>query len=575
VVVAGLASLLCWVMLGVAAVCIEEQPRRADHILSLLDAGKINIKSPLRYYGRLADEPKILPWGVGYDVEPSGVDYQGLFVPASGGLRLGYIAQMDRAAPLTLHTGEVIAVLTRAKLPQVFRDDGAFDRRAYLSQQGVDLVGALRAPELLELIRPARPSMFAWVSRGRWRLREEVDELWSKDTRVAGVLRAMLLGDRSFVDGDEARDFQKTGAFHVLVVAGLHVGAIAVLLFWVGRKLRWARVWTMSFTLPLLIAYVAVVEQQTPVLRAALMAAIVVVGGFFFRRLELLNSAAIAALLLLVAKPSALADSSFQLSFLAIGCIGGLALPWLDGTVRPYARALRGWRDVTKDVAYEPRPTQFRIDLRLLARDRNAFALACANRDGSRTFINWRDGVVFSRMGIVCAYAGFADRDVTATGERISPCDVRGHLCKFCSGAVDGHYCALRILCADYRTFMAGAREGSGMGGVIGDGRASSCSAEVLAFTAIELSRAGATAVGDHYFPTNVGGHRNVFAPPIRGTQGDAMEFAGCTGCDGAGHCCVSIFSANRRRETGSYSAGCRARRFLVRGFAGGQDFVD
>jgi competence protein ComEC len=64
----------------------------------------------------------------------------------------------------------------------------------------------------------------------------------------------MLLGDRSFVDRDEARDFQKTGAFHVLVVAGLHVGAIAVLLFWVGRKLRWARVWTMSITLLLLIA---------------------------------------------------------------------------------------------------------------------------------------------------------------------------------------------------------------------------------------------------------------------------------------------------------------------------------
>jgi predicted membrane metal-binding protein len=79
---------------------------------------------------------------------------------------------------MTLHAGDSIAVLTRAKLPQVYRDDGAFDRRAYLSQQGVDLVGALRALELLELIRPARPSMFAWVSRGRWRLREEVDELW-------------------------------------------------------------------------------------------------------------------------------------------------------------------------------------------------------------------------------------------------------------------------------------------------------------------------------------------------------------------------------------------------------------
>ena len=57
-------------------------------------------------------------------------------------------------------------------------------------------------------------------------------------------------------------------------------------------------------------------------------------GRIFFRQLELLNSAAIAALLLLVARPSALGDSSFQLSFLAIGCIGGLALPWLEATVQ-------------------------------------------------------------------------------------------------------------------------------------------------------------------------------------------------------------------------------------------------
>ena len=167
---------------------------------------------------------------------------------ASGGLRLGYVARTDHGAPMTLHAGDSVAVLTRAKLPQVFRDDGAFDRRAYLSQQGVDLVGALRAPELLELIRPSRPSMFAWVSRGRWRLRAEVDDLWSKNTRVAECCVRCCWGTAVFVDRDETRDFQKTGAFHVLVVAGLHVGAIAVLLFWVGRKLRWAREWTMSIT---------------------------------------------------------------------------------------------------------------------------------------------------------------------------------------------------------------------------------------------------------------------------------------------------------------------------------------
>ena len=61
-------------------------------------------------------------------------------------------------------------------------------------------------------------------------------------------------------------------------------------------------------------------------------------------------------------------------------------------------------------------------------------------------------------MGIVCADGGFVDRDATATGERISPCDVRGYICKLCGGAVDGNYCAVRILYAALRAFMAGAR---------------------------------------------------------------------------------------------------------------------
>ncbi|OLC83033.1 MAG: DNA internalization-related competence protein ComEC/Rec2 [Acidobacteria bacterium 13_1_40CM_4_57_6] len=210
------------------------------------------------------------------------------------------------------------------------------------------------------------PSIGTILAKARRRLRDEIDELFAGTPQVAGVLRAMLLGDRSFVDRAEAADFQKTGVFHVLVVAGLHVGALAFALYWVGRKLRLSRVGTMLFTLTMLGAYVAVVEQRAPVLRAAMMAAMLALGGFFFRRLELLNSAALAAVILLAAKPLALRDSSFQLTFVAIGCIAGLALPWLEKTVQPYVRALRGWRDVTRDAAHEPRATQFRIDLRSL-----------------------------------------------------------------------------------------------------------------------------------------------------------------------------------------------------------------
>jgi competence protein ComEC len=365
---AAVVSLLSWIILGVLGAGIANQPRPADYVLSLVGAGRVSLKTPLRWHGRLRDEPARLPWGYGYEIDLTGVEYESSLVPARGGLRVSFSEGPEQTAAPNVHAGDELVVATQARRPQVFRDDGAFDRRAYLGQQNVDLVATLRAPELMERTAVSPTTAATVLARTRRRLRDESDELFAKTPQVDGVLRAMLLGDRSFVERSESTDFQKTGVFHVLVVAGLHVGALAVFLFWMGRVLRLTPIWTALATLTLLFAYVGVVEQRPPVLRAALMTAIVVIGGLFFRRLDLLNSAGMAALILLVAKPLAVRDSSFQLTFLAIGCIAGLAAPWLAKTIQPYVAALRGWRDVTRDAAHEPRAAQFRIDLRATAR---------------------------------------------------------------------------------------------------------------------------------------------------------------------------------------------------------------
>lgn len=363
---AAVISLLSWVLLGFLGACVTAQPEPFDHVTSLLEHRHLNQQTPLRWHGHLRDEPAKLPWGYGLEIELSGVELAGALEPLKGGLRASFTPQPDATPLPELHAGDEIAILTEARLPEVFRDEGAFDRRAYLAQQEIDLVATLRASQLIERVSSPHPTMATRLAGLRRLLREEIDKLCAGSPQAASVLRAMLLGDRSFVDRAEATDFQKTGAFHVLVVAGLHVGAIAAVLFWVGKRLRLARVWTMLLTLMLLFGYVAVVEQRPPVLRAAAMTAIVVLGGSFFRRLELLNSAAVAALLLLIARPLALRDSSFQLTFVAIGCIAGLAAPWLEQTVQPYVRGLRGWQDITRDAAQEPHVAQFRIDLRLL-----------------------------------------------------------------------------------------------------------------------------------------------------------------------------------------------------------------
>ena len=364
---AAIVSGVSWIVLGVLGAWIAARPLPSSHVISLIESGRIDLHTPLRWRGTLRVEPANLPWGFGLEIELAGVEYENTALPATGGLRLSYSPRPGDSALPEIHAGDEVTVLTQAKRPQLFRDEGAFDRRAYLATQGIDLVATLRSPELIHRLFAAPPTAATVVARIRRELREEVDRLFGGRSEVATVLRAMLLGDRSFIERDEAVDFQKTGVFHVLVVAGLHVGALAFFLYGFGRKLRLSRLVTMAFTLTLLFAYVAVIEQRPPVLRAVLMAAIVALGGFFYRRLDVLNSAAIAALVLLVAQPLELRDSSFQLTFLAIGCIAGFAAPWLERNVQPYARALHGWRDVTRDAAHEPRAAQFRIDLRSAA----------------------------------------------------------------------------------------------------------------------------------------------------------------------------------------------------------------
>jgi competence protein ComEC len=174
----------------------------------------------------------------------------------------------------------------------------------------------------------------------------------------------MLLGDRTFVDSEVVTAFQKTAVYHVLVVAGLHVGALAVFFFWLGRKLRLSVGASSVLTFVALTCYVGVVQDRPPILRAALIVGFYLCARPFFRRVELLNTIALAGLVLLVWKLSSLADSSFELSFLAAAVIAGLALPWMERSSAPYRAGLAHLGDVTRDIVHSPKIIQFRIEMR-------------------------------------------------------------------------------------------------------------------------------------------------------------------------------------------------------------------
>ena len=368
--IAWTIALIAWAAAGAAAARVQAAKVDPINVGQLVAAGRLDTSSPLRWQGRLRGDPADRPWGREYLIDLEQVEVSGVAMPVHGGLRVTlYSDDLDnwRSAG-GLQAGDRVEALVKAQPPRNFNDPGAFDARGYLAAQGIDLTGSLRNAKLLTLIGRPEPGLRQRLAHIHGALLTRLDELFSRQPESAALLRAMLLGDRSFVDTTTVAAFQKTAAYHILVVAGLHTGALVVFLLWLCRRLRFSIAPTILITLGALAAYVGVVEDRAPILRAALMAAIYLLARPLFRRIDLLNVVALAALCLLIWNPAFLVDSGFQLSFLAAGVIAAVAVPWMERTTAPYLTGLAHLGDVTRDVVHPPKIAQFRIETRAAAK---------------------------------------------------------------------------------------------------------------------------------------------------------------------------------------------------------------
>jgi len=365
---AGMASLAAWFFLGGAVAQFQVLEVPADSVSKLAAAGKLDLSEPLRWRGILRADPLRLPWGRRYDVDLEEAQAAGTWITIHGGLRVSYFYD-ERAPrdPIPVRAGDRVEMLARARLVRNYGDPGSFDYRTFLSRQGIDLQGSLRNTELMEQLPGPAPGLGHRIARLRGRLFADLDDMFRGSEGGAAVARAMLLGDRSFLDRQQVVTFQETGVYHVLVVAGLHVGVLVAVLLWAGRKLRLSLFGRALLTMAALACYVGIVEDRTPILRAAGMALAYLLGTMLHREINFLNTVGLAAVALLVVRPGEVRDASFQLSFLAVGIIGGVAAPLLERTAERYRRALDHLSDVSRDASHSPRVAEFRLDLRAAA----------------------------------------------------------------------------------------------------------------------------------------------------------------------------------------------------------------
>jgi competence protein ComEC len=214
--------------------------------------------------------------------------------------------------------GSSMEASLRLQVPNGASNPGEFDRKAYLSELGVTLTGSCRDSAL---VRIGPPKRFAPVARYRVALREA---LLRDGGAEAGMLLALLLGERGLMDPDRVESLSRSGLYHLVALSGFNVGLVILVLASLAHLLGIHPLRRDILCLGACMLYGLVVAERPSFTRALLMAAAFLLARTFGRPQPGLRGWAIAAAVLLAVNPAILGDAGFQLTFLAT--LGILAL---------------------------------------------------------------------------------------------------------------------------------------------------------------------------------------------------------------------------------------------------------
>ncbi len=249
-----------------------------------------------------------------------------------------------------------------------YNDPGTFDAVHYLARQQIYWTAAGDASNVHVLPGKCGNPITGFIFAIRSAALNRLDHLYANDAYANGMMQATLIGATAKLDRMWTEDYRSTGTYHALVISGTHVMVMAAVFLFFLRVCAVPRGASIILTILAVWLYAGVTGWQEPVLRSASGMTLFGIGRCFFREGRLLNILAAIAILFLVVDPEQLFDAGFQLSFMAVALIGAFVAPALNATSGPPARGLRDLADEKKDLRLPPKSSQFRVEMRLLAR---------------------------------------------------------------------------------------------------------------------------------------------------------------------------------------------------------------
>lgn len=227
------------------------------------------------------------------------------------------------AAPI-LPTAEFSAIGVLEPLPRDAASD-TFD--GYLASSGMNF--RFNRGRILAIEKP--PSALAtFYENARLRFSEILTRGLEHRPAQAGVLRAMVLGQKQDIGEEQTTLFLGSGTMHLFAISGLHIAVIAAgiqFLLMFMRLPRWVRIVAGTIALYL---YVQITGATPSAMRAFVMVSLL--QAAFLLRLpgNGIATLAFAALVTLVAAPMQLFSASFQMSYGIVAALLLYGLPLAD-----------------------------------------------------------------------------------------------------------------------------------------------------------------------------------------------------------------------------------------------------
>jgi competence protein ComEC len=281
----------------------------------------------------------------------------------------------DGETPPDLRYGQLVELQARVRRIRNFQNPGAFDYEGFSARSHVYWTATTSAGSLVTVKLGRCGSRFqAAVFALRTAALRRIERLYTGNPYATAMMEATLIGESTRMERIWTDHFRRTGTYHMLVIDGLHITVLAAFLLFLLRLCFLPEMTALAVTASGAWLYALVSGLNAPSIRAAGGFTLYVAARYFYRRGRLMNLLAAIAIVYLLRDPTQLFEAGFQLSFLAVAAIGLLATPILEATSLPYARALAGINEPSRDPRLAPPAAQFRLELRLLSETLSYYA---------------------------------------------------------------------------------------------------------------------------------------------------------------------------------------------------------